>query len=364
MKAKTRKATTRPAAAAIAAAIILLFGAACLAQVNDAGIVNNQGVELYERGNPQGAIKMFQRALEVDPMNPTIHANMGYAYQAMNDHQSAILEFKKALNLNPNDLEIHNNLGISLYNLGQREQAVAEWQFILASDPMNAAAAGNMAMIQHPEIADEIILETRDALMSPVEKEVLVSRGLTGLFDTAKTYFKQERYQDAANILLRIVEAKPSSRMANYYLGMSYSYMLRSIPAMRHLREYLILESYPPECRECYTEAKRVFKLMKMGQSIEPKAKATTSRVAAVFDQGKDAYRVGDYFKAINLLTQVYNYKPTSYPTNYYLGMAYREVGDRERAVFHLSKCLLAGNEDRTREKAVEIAHIIKSLTQ
>lgn len=363
MRSITENLNIKAACLALLAAL-LIAAAPASAIVNDSGILNNQGVELYERGNYQAALKAFQHAAELDPMNPRIHANMGYTYMAMSNYDQAIMYFKQSLSIDPTDLDVHNNLGVCFYNQGLRDRAVAEWEFILTQDPTNVVAAGNLGMIRHPEIANQIIAETRDALLSPVEREVLVSRGLKGLFDQGKEYYQKERYEEAIDALLRVVDSKPGSKFSHYYLGLSYAYMNRPVPAMRHLREYLILESYPPENQKAYDEAKRIFKTLQDGELVEVRATSSSSQAAAVFQQGKDAYRRGDYFQAVNIFNKVYNYKPTSFPTNYYLGMSYRELGDRERAVFHLSKCLLAGTEERSTEKAREISMIIKQLTR
>lgn len=357
---KIRKA----AAGLLVCSAIFLTTDPSFAVVNDSGILNNQGVELYERQNYHSAIKAFEHAAQIDPMNPKIYANLGYSYMAINNYDRAIGYFKQSLSIDPKDLDVHNNLGVCFYNQGLRDRAVAEWEFILTQDPTNVAAAGNLGMVRHPEVADQIIVETRDALLSPVEREVLVSRGLKGLFDSGKEYYQRERYDDAIMTLTRVVDAMPGSKYSHYYLGLSYAYLHRVVPAMRHLREYLVLESYPPENQKAYNDAKRIFKTLQEGEMVEARATSSSSQAAVIFQQGKDAYRRGDYFRAVNIMNKVYNYKPTSFPANYYLGMSYRELGDRERAVFHLSKCLLAGPEERSTEKAREISMVIKQLTR
>ena len=349
--------------AALAAAALLIMTGTCRAVINDPGILNNQGVELFERGYVVAAIEKFQQALEFSPNNSSVHANLGYAYQALNNHEEAVREFKRALSNNPTDLETHNNLGVSLYNLGMVDRAVEEWRYILSNDPTHAAASANLAMVRNPAIADRISLEAQDARLSPVQRKLKQQKNLEKTFENGKTAYLEGRYDDAVDYLTNVLNEKPSSKYSHYYLGMSYAYLNMESSAMRHIREYLILESYPPESEKVYERATTVFDKLKKGYVLAPRGTTVSSKMSAVFEQGKEAYMQKDYFKAINVLSRVYKAKPESYQTNYYLGLAYRQVGDTNRAVFHLTKCLLAGPEKRTKEEAVRIANIVKELT-
>ena len=341
----------------------VLFHVTAHATINDAGILNNQGVELFERGYVVAATEKFNQALDMDPDNPMVHANLGYAYQALNNHEEAVRAFKTALSYDPTNLEVHNNLGVSMYNLGMTGRAVEEWEFVLANDPTNAPAAANLAMVRNPAVADRIAFEARDAMMSPVQRELKLNRTLTDMFEKGKQAFKEARYDDCIDYLTDVLESKPTSKFSHYYIGMSYAYLNMNTSAMKHLREYLILENYPPESTEAYNKAMNVFNQLKGGDELSPRLKKTDPMAPAIFNQGKQAYLAGDYFKAINILNDVYNKKPDSYETNYYLGMSYKQTGDTNRAVFHLTKCLLAGPEYRSKEEALEVARIIKQIS-
>ncbi len=329
------------------------------AQVTDPAPLNNQGVEYYERGNYAAAAKKFEDAILVAPNNVDLYLNLGYTYQAAENHDAAAKAFKKAIALDPSNYEAHNSLGVSLYRIGEKNRAMAEWEFVLSLEPGNASAAANLGMARHPEIADEIISQTKAAL-KPTAKD---TRALSTLFRNGKNEYKKGNYETAAKYMSDVLEVKPESKFSYYYLGMSLAYLNRPNEAMKNLREYLIIETYPPEGAVEYEKAMAAFKTLQNGKSLRPSVNVKEMKAAKAFKEGKNAYAAKDFFKTIHYMKQASAIKPESYPVNYYLGMAYREVGDRERATFYLTKCLLAGPSARSKEEAVRIAAILKDLT-
>ncbi len=348
---------------AITGLMLMIFAAVpALAVVNDAGILNNQGVELYERGSAEEAVYKFYHALEFDPYNPAIYTNLGYAFQALDEHKKAANAFKKALSFDPSNLENHNSLGVSLYNMGEKDRAIAEWEFVLSNDPSNTAAAANLGIVRHPEKADKIVEQTKEALGGEyAASEYDQAIELKTLFGNGKAAFMVGKYDDAIGNFEKIMERKPESKFSHYYAGMAYAYLQMKEPALKNLREYLILESYPPQSQEAYETAKDAYNTLRDGGDVKP-VRRSSAMAANSFNLGKKAYNDKDYFKAIKFLSEAYKLKPNSYATNYYLGMSYKEVDDTERAVYHLNKCLFAGPEYRSKEDARKIAEVLKKL--
>ncbi|HOC92194.1 MAG TPA: tetratricopeptide repeat protein [bacterium] len=329
----------------------------------DAALLNNQGVEFYDRGNYAAAIDKFESAIAIDPVNQDLHLNLGYACQAAGNHKKASEAFKNALLIEPTNLDAHNSLGVSLYHAGEIERAVAEWTFVLTMDAGHVAAAANLGMARNPDRADAILKETKEALASTVSASS-DERSLAKAFEQGKSLFSRGDFRESEKMMAGIIAVKPTSKFSYYYLGMSQAYVQKNEEAMGNLREYLILESYPPESSLAYERAMATFKDLRAGKTINPKAAQLQMRAADAFSKGKTAYNAGDFFRAIHFLNEAYSLRPDSYDTNYYLGLAYREVADRQRAVFHLTKCMLAGPEYRSRDEAAKIAEIVKKLTQ
>ncbi|MFA6447957.1 MAG: tetratricopeptide repeat protein [bacterium] len=345
----------------IAAATVFAIGAAS-AQVSDPAVINNQGVEFYERGNYAAAAQKFEAALALSPENVDMCINLGFAYQAAENHDAAAKAFKKAIQLDPSNFEAHNSLGVSLYRIGEKERAMEEWKFVLAIDPGNAAAAANLGIARHPERADEILYETK-AAMKPSLKGA-AQRAIAAYFERGKLAYKKGDFGQATQLFTEVLQEKPDSKFSYYYLGMSLAYLDKPEAAMKNLREYMILENYPAEGAVEYERAMAAFNLLRSGKPIKARISLKEMQAAKAFKDGKDAYLAKDYFKTVHFLKIAASLKPDSYQVNYYLGMAYRGIGDKERATFHLAKCLLAGPEARTKDEALKLAAILKELTK
>lgn len=341
------------------AAVVFAAGAA---QASDPAVLNNQGVEFYARGNYAAAAQKFEAAIAIAPENTDLYINLGYACQAAGNHADAAKAFKKAIQLDPSNLEAHNSLGVSLFQIGQKDRAMDEWKFILSLDPGHAAAAANLGIARHPERADEILTETKAAMKPSLKGSG--ANSVAAYFERGKAAYKKGDFGEAVQIFTDVLQTKPDSKFSYYYLGMSLAYLDKVDAAMKNLREYMILEAYPPEGAANYERAMATFKTLRAGKHLTPRVSAKEMQSAKAFKAGKDAYLAKDYFKCIHFMKEAASIKPGSYQVNYYLGMAYKEVGDKERATFHLTKCLLAGPEARTKEEALRIAAVLKDLTK
>ncbi len=62
---------------------------------------NNKGVALYLMGEPEEAIKCYNRAIELDPKNIHAWISKGGALDAQNKYEEAIKCYDKAIELDP-----------------------------------------------------------------------------------------------------------------------------------------------------------------------------------------------------------------------------------------------------------------------
>ena len=86
---------------------------------------NKDGLKLYYAKDYDGAIKLFDEALELKPDYAEVYDNRGTCYADLGQHERAIEDFDKAIALNPNFL-VYNNRGCSYFNLEQYEQATQD----------------------------------------------------------------------------------------------------------------------------------------------------------------------------------------------------------------------------------------------
>ena len=84
----------------------------------------NQGLDYFEKGDYENAIKDFNRALEINPKFAEAYNNRGNAYALMGDFERAIADFNRALEINPKLAGAYFNKGLVYDRLGRFQEAV------------------------------------------------------------------------------------------------------------------------------------------------------------------------------------------------------------------------------------------------
>lgn len=90
----------------------------------DAVSLNISGDKLFDKGDIDGSIDEFQRALKLDPSNINVHNSLGVCYGLIGDYEKAESEFRTAMNLNSYEIMPWYNLGFTNMLIGNRSQAL------------------------------------------------------------------------------------------------------------------------------------------------------------------------------------------------------------------------------------------------
>jgi hypothetical protein len=106
---------------------------------------NSYGAALAARGDFGGAIRHFQKALDIDNDDERAHSNLGIALAHANKVDEAIVQFEEVLRIKPNDELTRNNLGFMYFKKGQFDKAIEHLQRALDIDPNYARARDNLA---------------------------------------------------------------------------------------------------------------------------------------------------------------------------------------------------------------------------
>ena len=89
---------------------------------------NDLGVILYDKGEVNEAIGLFQKSEAIQPGNAETYNNLGAAFDKQGRLDEAVSQFQKALALRPNFAEAHRNLGDILLRRGQVADAISHFQ--------------------------------------------------------------------------------------------------------------------------------------------------------------------------------------------------------------------------------------------
>jgi tetratricopeptide (TPR) repeat protein len=99
------------------------FGPGSTAIFDDVSL-NISADKLFDKGDIDGSIDEFKRALKLDPSNLNVHNSLGVCYGLIGDYQEAKSEFNTALRLNSNEVMPWYNLGFTQMLAGNRNKAL------------------------------------------------------------------------------------------------------------------------------------------------------------------------------------------------------------------------------------------------
>ena len=98
---------------------------------------NEYGLHVLDAGDPEQALRLLGKSLELNRYQPQVYINMGLAYERMNKLEKAISTYELALFIDPNDPTAYYNLGGVYYlKLNDREKALAYFLKARELNPM------------------------------------------------------------------------------------------------------------------------------------------------------------------------------------------------------------------------------------
>jgi WD40 repeat protein/predicted negative regulator of RcsB-dependent stress response len=86
----------------------------------------------------QGALKIFDDALELDPASAKTYVGRGDVFLALNKPDDALRDFDRAFELDPKDTSIYEKRGEAYLRIGQPQRALDDFKQALQIDPNNA----------------------------------------------------------------------------------------------------------------------------------------------------------------------------------------------------------------------------------
>lgn len=102
------------------------------------------GVVAYQRGQPERALPLIDKAITLNPNHADFHNNRGLVLVALGRIDEAIAAYRTAIALDSAYIDAHNNLGVALSRLGRWEEAGACYRTALAGNPSLAAGHLNL----------------------------------------------------------------------------------------------------------------------------------------------------------------------------------------------------------------------------
>jgi len=142
--------------------VAVVFWAVCFAMAFTASAPAGSSDEalhraqaLSQKGDWDGAIREFEKALQKNPDDSAAQANLGVALSRVNRHKDALLAFQKALEMGYDNATFRYFRGLSLANLNLLEDAAKEIENALHKDSRMVHADYDLGLIYHQLGQDE-----------------------------------------------------------------------------------------------------------------------------------------------------------------------------------------------------------------
>lgn len=159
------------------------------------------GLALAQQGKHAEAIEEYKKALEKDPDQPYIQANMADALAKVNKNDEALAAYQKAIALKPDDSAMYTNMGVLLGKMGKTAESQEAFKKAASISP---AAAGQ------------------------------------NFYNLGATLVNSGRSAEAADAFKQAIAADPNFAEAYYQLGICLSGNPATIPdAIKSLQKYI-----------------------------------------------------------------------------------------------------------------------------
>lgn len=121
---------------------------AVAASARDAAGHRLAGDALARRDQFDAAIREYDSALRLDPLDPLARINRGYCLYRKGDLRAAIAEYDVAIRVDPMNAEARNNRGMAWLDLGDLDRAEADFRRAIELDPHHPLAPNNLRAVE------------------------------------------------------------------------------------------------------------------------------------------------------------------------------------------------------------------------
>jgi tetratricopeptide (TPR) repeat protein len=195
---------------------------------------------LEQTGNEQGALDEFEKALALDPSNPTTLLWQSEVYVRLNRWEDAERTYKRVLTGRPNSWLTYNQLGYALHQQGKYQEAIQQFRAASLAAPRSSLPLSNLGG-EYLQIGDFA------AATESLKKSLVLEANDLAAVNTSLALRYQGKYDEALLFARKATELNPVDDTNWLELGECYSslhrqseaksaYMRAAQEAERHLR--------------------------------------------------------------------------------------------------------------------------------
>ena len=206
-----------PTAILLAGFLLIFLQIRAAAQDEDPVAAFTQAQDLHEKGDLGGAIKLYEKALKIEPAFPEAQYQMGMAQLALGHKTEAESAFRRAVELRADWTLALTSLGSLLIDTGKPDEAEKMLGKAVEIEPQNAVALSALTELRVNRKAPATSLEE---LLAKVSALASKANSTTSLW-TAKAALENalNRRAAAKTSVLRALSTDPANRTALFLLG-------------------------------------------------------------------------------------------------------------------------------------------------
>lgn len=137
----------------------------------------------HRAGDFANALQHYRAVLERNELNAQAHNNLGLLYQQRSLLQESARELQRAVVIEPRNPSTRNNYGVTLLMLGQIDHAAAEFQTALWLEPRNVDALVNLSLVQRKSEQLDTAKETLLRVLNVAPRNAAAHYNLGQLYD-------------------------------------------------------------------------------------------------------------------------------------------------------------------------------------
>ncbi len=157
----------------------------------------NEGVALAEKGDHEGALKLYNEAIRLNPDYSDAYNNRGITYAFLGQYNKSLSDLNKAIELNPNRAEIYVNRASILFAFQKTGSALDDCNRAIELNPNLAPAYLGRGICYLPLCEFDIF---RDKALADFNKAIELEPNYAPAYQMRGELYKLMKQKDKAKV--------------------------------------------------------------------------------------------------------------------------------------------------------------------
>lgn len=270
-------------------------------------VYTTYGQLLIEKGEYEEALRMLQRALEIDPANFEAYRVQARAFLAQQRTAEAEATYQKAIEMKSDYWAGYAELGVFYYSNGRYEEAAEQFKIVTELTPNNAGAFRNLGGIY-------FYLGRQEDAMEAFQKSLAIEPNYGAYSNLATMYYYSEDYDKAAEMYRMALSLNDTDYTVWSFLASAYK------------------QASPPRIEESQQAIKQAKDMAEKRLEVNPRDPVI------LVDLASYNFELGDRNNAEIILERAVAIQPSDVNLQKDIGILYERLGDRNKALEWVEK--------------------------